>query len=139
MAEQLPQLTQLARSDVGLGQQIGAQQVRKGARVDRVSLHPRRGDRPRLPRMSKMELDPLGLEQVGEPPPTKGGLQRNPRFSAQLREDRAQHLRLVRHPPREQLQTLFVESGNVRAPAMQVNADVDHDALLSDPELATPA
>jgi hypothetical protein len=63
----------------------------------------------------------------------------DPRLPAQLREESAQRLRVVRDPAREQLQALLVESGNVRAPAMQIDADVDHGGLLSDPELAASA
>lgn len=109
------------------------------ARVDRVGLHPRSGDRLRVARMGKMKLDPLNLEQVSKPLPTEGSLERDPRLASQLREDRAQSLRIVRHPTREQLQALLIESGHVRSPPVQVNADVDHGRLLSDPELATSA
>ena len=56
MAQQLPEVAQLPGSDVGLGEQIGAQQVRQGLGIDRVGLHPRRGDRPRAQRMGKMDV-----------------------------------------------------------------------------------
>jgi hypothetical protein len=78
--------------------------------------------------MGELELDPLGLEQVCGATP-----------SSQLGEDRAQRLRIVSHPAREQLQALLVEGGNVRGPAMKVYADIQHGGLLSDPELATSA
>ena len=74
-----------------------------------------------------MKLDPLVLEQVSEPLPAEGGLERDPRFPSQLGEDGAQRLRVVRHPAREQLQTVLVEGGEVRGPAVEVDADVDHD------------
>jgi hypothetical protein len=45
VAQQVAQLTQLARRDVGLRQQPRAQQVGQRARVDSVVLDPRRGDR----------------------------------------------------------------------------------------------
>ena len=108
-------------------------------RASSVRLHPRGGDRLRVPRMSEVELDPLGLEQVGEPLPAEGGLERDLRVRAQLGEDGAQRVRVVRHPAREQLETLLVEGGDVRGPAMEVDADVDHGGLLSDPELTSLA
>jgi hypothetical protein len=52
VAEKLAQLAQLARRHVGLGEQIGAQKVGERARVDGVRLHPRGGDRLRVPRMA---------------------------------------------------------------------------------------
>jgi hypothetical protein len=82
VAQQLPQLPQLPRRDVGLRKEIGAQQVGERARVDGVGLHPRGGDRLRVPRMGEVELDPLALEQVGKPLPAEGGLQGDPRFPA---------------------------------------------------------
>jgi hypothetical protein len=39
------QVAQPARRDIRLGQQVGAQQMGQRARVDRVGLDPRRGDR----------------------------------------------------------------------------------------------
>jgi hypothetical protein len=89
--------------------------------------------------MGEVELDPLGLEQICQPLPAEGGLERDLRLPSQLREDRPQRLRVVRHPAREQLEALLVEGSNVRGPAMKVDADVDRSGLLSDPELATPA
>jgi hypothetical protein len=131
VAQQLPQLSQLAWRDVGLGEEIGAQQVGERACVDGVRLHPCGGDRLRVPRMGEVELDTLGLEQVGEPLPAEGGLEGDLRFLSQLGEDGAQRFRVVRHPAREQLQALLVEGGDVRGPAMEVDADVDHGGLLS--------
>jgi hypothetical protein len=139
VAEKLPQLAQLARRHVGLGEQVGAQEVGERACVDGVRLHARGGDRLRVARMGEVELDPLALEQVGQPLPAEGGLESDPRFPSQLGEEGAQRFRVIRHPAREELQALLVEGGNVRGPAMEVDADVDHGGLLSDPELATSA
>jgi hypothetical protein len=47
VAQEIAQLAQLRRGDVGLGQQIGAQQVGERARVDGVRFHARRRDRLR--------------------------------------------------------------------------------------------
>jgi hypothetical protein len=124
------QLAQLSRDHVRLGEQTGAQKVRERAGVDGIRLHPPGGDRLRVPRMGQVQLDPLRLEQVRDPLPAEGGLERNPPLPTQLREDRAQHLRVVRHPAREQLQTLLVESRNMRGPTVKVDADVDHGRLL---------
>ena len=45
LAQQVAQIAQVARRDISLGQQVSAQQMGQRARVDRVSLDPRRGDR----------------------------------------------------------------------------------------------
>jgi hypothetical protein len=74
--------------------------------------------------MSEVELDPLTLEQVREPLPAEGGLECDLRLASQLGEDGTQRPRVVRQPAREQLQTLIVERGDVRGPAMQVDPDV---------------
>jgi hypothetical protein len=135
----LPELAQLTRRDVGLGEKVGAQEVRERACVDGVRLHPRGGDRLGVPRMGQVEPDPLGFEEVGEPLPAEGRLECDPCFPSQLREDRAQRLRVVRDPAREQLQAILVESGDMRGPAVKVDADLDHGGLLSDPGLAASA
>jgi hypothetical protein len=139
VAQKLAQRAQLSRCHIGLGEQVGAQKVGERARVDGVRLHPRGCDRLRVPRMGQVELDPLALEQVCQPLPPEGGLESDPRLPSQLREERAQRLRVIAHPTREQFQALLVEGGNVRGPAVKIDADVDHGGLLSDPDLATSA
>jgi Berberine and berberine like len=74
---------------------------------------------------------PLGLEQVRQPLPAESGLECDPRLPSQLGEERAQRLRIIPHPTREQLQTLLVEGGDVRGPAVEVDADVDHGRLAA--------
>jgi hypothetical protein len=131
VAEQITQVTQLTRSDIRLRQQVGAEQVGKRARVDRVRLHARSRDRLRAQRMRETQLVPLLLEQIGEPFPAVGRLERDLQLAAQLSKDRLQRLRLVDHPAREQLRPGLVERGDLRALAMEIDADVDH--LLGPP------
>jgi hypothetical protein len=139
VAKKLSQLAKLRRRHVRLRKQIGAQQMSERARVDSVGLHPRGDDRLRMARVGQVELDPLGIEEVCEPLPAEGRLERHPRLPSQLREDGTQRLRVVRDPTREQLQALLVEGSHVRGPAVEVDADVDHGGLLSDPELTASA
>src|SRR5262249_61586556 len=47
VAQQIAQITQLARGDVRLRKQVATEQMRKRARVNRVALHPRRAARLR--------------------------------------------------------------------------------------------
>jgi hypothetical protein len=63
LAEQIAQVAQLARRHIGLGQQIGAQQVGERAGVDGVGLHPRGGDRLGAQRVGKVQLVAVVLEQ----------------------------------------------------------------------------
>ena len=76
--------------------------------------------------MREVQLVPLRLQQLGQPLPTVGRLQRNLQLAAQLGQDRLQRLRLVHDPPREQLRPLRVQRRDLRALAVQVDADVDH-------------
>jgi hypothetical protein len=67
VAQQIAQVAQLARRDVGLGQQVGAQQLRQRACVDGVGLHPRRGDRLGAHRVREVQLIAGVLQHVGQP------------------------------------------------------------------------
>jgi hypothetical protein len=118
VAEQIAKVTQLARSDVRLRQQIAAEQMRERARVNGVCLHTRRRDRLRAQRMREVQLVPLLLEQLGQPFPTVGRLECHLQLAAQLGQDRLQRLRLVRDSAREQLPTSLVEGGDLGALAV---------------------
>jgi hypothetical protein len=110
VAQQVAQIAQRARRDVGLGQQIGTQQVREGPGVDGVGLHPRGGDRLGPERMREMQLVAGVLEQIGEP-----------------------LLRIVDDPAREQLPPVLVQRRDMRALAVQVDTDpatIRHQGLL---------
>src|SRR6266581_4446181 len=76
--------------------------------------------------MGEVQLVALLLEQVGEPLPAVGRLERDLQLTAELGQDRLQRLRLVRDPAREQLLTLLVEGGDLRALAVEIDANVDH-------------
>ena len=79
VAKQLAQVAQLGRGDVRLGQKPSPQQMRERLGVDRVGLHPRGGDRLRAQRMGKVHVVAGLLEQLGQPLPAVGRLQRNVR------------------------------------------------------------
>ena len=61
------------------GRQPGAQQMRERLGVDRVGLHPRGGDRPGAERVREVHVIAGLLEQLGEPLPAVGRLQRHMR------------------------------------------------------------
>ena len=67
------------RGDVRLGQQAGAQQVRERARVDRIGLHARGGDRAGAQRVREVHVKAGVREQLREPLPAIGRLQRDVR------------------------------------------------------------
>ena len=129
MTEEVAQLPQLARGDVGLRQQPRAQQVGERARVDRVVLHPRGGDRLGAQRMRQVQLVAGGLEHVGEPLPAGGRLERDPGLAVDLLEQLEEGLRVVRDPAGEQLPSALIEHGDVRAAPVQVDADPSHTVL----------
>lgn len=126
LAQQVPQVTQLARRDVGLRQQVGAQQLRQRARIDGVGLHARRRDRLRAQRMRQVQLAPLGLEQLREPLPAVGRLQREASVLTELAEQFTEALGVVDQPAREQLLAGLVDDRDVRALAVQLDSDVNH-------------
>src|SRR5439155_61058 len=92
VAEQIAQVAQLARSDVRLGQQVGAEKMGERTRVDRVRLHARGGDRLRAQWMREMKFMALSLEQVSKPLPAIGRLERDLQLAAELGQDRLQRL-----------------------------------------------
>jgi hypothetical protein len=113
VAQQVAQVAQLTRRDVRLRQQVGAEQVRERARVDRVRLHPGGGDRFRAQRMGKMQLVAGVLEQIGQPFPSVGRLERDPGVIAQFVQQAEEGLGLVDDPAREQLIAVLIEDGDL--------------------------
>ena len=126
VAQQITQVAQLTRRDIGLRQQVAAQQVRERARVDRVGLHPRRGDRLGPERVREVQLVAGVLEQIGQPLPAVGRLQRDPALALDFGQQRQDRRPIVDEASRAQLAALIVEHCHVRALAMQVDADRMH-------------
>ena len=124
--EQVAQVAQLARGDVGLRQQIGAQQMRERTRVDCIRLHTGGGDRLRAQRVREMQLVARLFEQVGQPLPAVGRLERDLELIAQSLQQLEKALRVVGDPAREQLLTVPVEDGDLRAIAVEIDPDVQH-------------
>src|SRR5437899_8110558 len=85
--------------------------------------------------MGEVQLVALLVEQVGEPLPAVGRLERDLELAAELGQDRLQRLRVVRDSTREQLRPLLVQSSDLRALAMEIDTDVDH--LLGPPSVPT--
>jgi hypothetical protein len=63
--------------------------------------------------MREMQLAAVALEQLGEPLPTVGRLQREPRLPTQLSEQFAEQLGIVDQPAREHLPTILVNDRDV--------------------------
>jgi hypothetical protein len=66
------------------------------------------------------------LEQLGQPLPAVGRLQREPRLLTQFAEQLAESLGIVDEPAREQLLAALVDDRDMRALAVQVDSDVNH-------------
>jgi len=113
LAQEIAQVAQLARCHVGLGQQIGAQQLGERARVDRVSLHPRRGDRLGPQRVGQVQFVAVLLEQVGQPLPAIGRLKRDLGLAVEFPEEREESAGGGDDPAREQLDAMLVERRDV--------------------------
>jgi hypothetical protein len=76
--------------------------------------------------MREMQLAALALEQLRQPLPAVGRLQHEASLLTELAEQRPEALRVVDQPPREQLPAALVDDRHVRAPAMQIDSDVNH-------------
>ena len=122
VAEQIPQISQLRRGDVCLGQQPGPQKVRERSGVDRVGLHPGGGDRPGPERMREVHVKAGVLEQFGEPLPAVGRLERDVRALG-LAEHREDRLPAGRDPLLQGQIAVLVDDRDLRAAAVQVDAD----------------
>jgi hypothetical protein len=116
VAEQITQVAQLRRGDVRLGQQTGAQQVRERLGVDRVCLHPGGGDRPGPQRVREVHVKAGVLEQLGEPFPAVGRLQRDMR-SLWVAEQFGDRLASGRDPFGERQLSVLVNDRDLRAPS----------------------
>jgi hypothetical protein len=134
LTQQVALVAQLPRRHIRLGQQVGAQQMRQCARVDGVGLHPRGGDRLGPERVGQVQLVAVVLEQVGEPLPAVGRLERDLGLAVEPAEQRHERVGVVGDPAREQLAAVLVERRHVRALAMQVDADRIHPRASFDPD-----
>jgi hypothetical protein len=122
VAEQIAQVAQLRRGGVRLGQQSGAQQVRERARVDRVGLHSGGGDRAGPEWVREVHVKAGVLEQLGGPFPAVGRLQRDMRV-LRIAEQLADRLAPCRDPFGQRQLAVLVDDRDLRAPAVQVDAD----------------
>jgi len=98
LAQQVAQVAQLARRHISLGQQVGAQQMRQRARVDRVGLDARRGDRLGPQRVREVQLVARVLEQLGQPLPAVGRLDGDPRLTREATKQLEEDVRVVGDP-----------------------------------------
>jgi len=85
-AEDLPRIPHRARGDVGRREQIGAQQVGQGGRIDLIGLDPRTGDGLGLQRMGQHQIRVPVLDQLIEVGPVPRGLDRDTGVRPQPRE-----------------------------------------------------
>jgi hypothetical protein len=83
-------------------------------------------------RVDQVRLQVEPVEQVGQPAPAVGGLERDRGARRQPAEDRDQLGGVVGQVAVEQLRAVLVQQRHLRALAVHVHADVDlHVGLLS--------
>src|SRR5215216_3394157 len=75
--------------------------------------------------MREVQLVACVLEQIGQPFPAVGRLERDPGL-LELAEQVEKRCRIVDDPARDQLASLLAEDGDLRALAVEVDTDVDH-------------
>jgi hypothetical protein len=118
VAPKLAQVAQLGRGDVRLWPQPGAQKVRKRLGVDRVGLHASGGDRPRAQRVREVHVVAGLLQQLGQPLPAVGRLERHVRARG-IAEQTAERVAVVDDPTRERQLAVLVDDSDLRAPAVR--------------------
>jgi hypothetical protein len=95
VAQQGALVTHRLWGDPRLGQGVGAQQVRQGAVIDPVVFEAGRRDRLAAAGVDQVRLQAELLEQVSQPAPAVGGLERHRGAALQLAEDGDQLDRVV--------------------------------------------
>jgi hypothetical protein len=78
------------------------------------------------------------LEQFGQPLPAVGRLERDPGVAVELGQQLDEGLRIVDDPARKEKLPLIADHGDVRALAMQVDADRIHSWASSSPGSYAP-
>jgi hypothetical protein len=76
------------------------------------------------------------LEQIGQPLPAVGRLQRDLHVIVQSLQQLEKGLGLVDDPTREDLATVAVEHGDLRAVAVEIDSDVHHRWASFGPDFA---
>jgi hypothetical protein len=84
--------------------------------------------------MREVELVARLLQDVGQPLPAVGRLERDPGLAVDLRQQLEERGGIVVDPARENLPPLLVERRDVRAPLVQVDADRIHPWASFDPD-----
>jgi hypothetical protein len=105
------------------------------ARVDRVGLDPRRGDRLGAQWVREVQLVAGVLEQFGQPLPAVGRLDGDPRLARKATEQLKEDIRVVGDPPREGEFAVLVDHRDMRTASMQVDANRIHWWASFDPGL----
>ena len=83
--------------DPRLREQVRVQQLGQDRGVDLVVLQPRRGDGLAPQRVHQMRLEAVVLQQLSQPAPAEGGLERHRRASREIADQPQERLRPVDH------------------------------------------
>jgi hypothetical protein len=103
------------------------EQMRQRLGVDRVVLHPRRGDRLGRQRMRHVRRHPELGQLVGKPAPAVGRFERHlDRPRPQLVDHLLNRRRASADLAVEEQPALLVDGGDLRLLAMKVDSDVNH-------------
>jgi hypothetical protein len=124
VAQERAQVTDGLRCDPGLGEQVGAQQLREGARIDLVVLEPGRRDRLAAAGMDQVRFQAELLQQLDQPAPAVGGLECDRGAPRKGTQDRGQLRRVVWDVAVALLVAGIIDDGDLRALAVHVHADV---------------
>jgi hypothetical protein len=131
VTQQRPEIPGGLGRDPGLGQQVGAQQLGQGVGIDLVVLEPGRGDLLAAAGMNQMRFQFQLLEQIDQPTPAVGGLERHRGARWQRAKDRHQLRRIVGNVAVALGDAGVIQHRDLRALAVDVHPDLDtHQGLL---------
>jgi hypothetical protein len=126
MAQDAPEVAYLPRGDVGLGEEIGPQQVGEGSGVDLVVLEPGRRDCLAALGVGEVGIEAEVVEQLGHPPPPVGGLERHRGARLEGGEQRRQLAGVVGDVAVGDLFSRVVQDRHLGPLAVHVQSDVNH-------------
>jgi hypothetical protein len=131
VTQQGPHIPDLLGGDPSLGQQIHPQQLGQGGRIHLVVLEPGRGDGLAAAGMDQVGLQLQFLEQLDQPAPAVGGLERHRGARRKGAKDRYQLGRVIGQVAVALGDTGVVHDGDLRALAMHIHPDLHpHQGLL---------
>jgi hypothetical protein len=132
VSKELPRFAHRCRGDPDLRQQVPTEQVRQARSIDAVVLEPCCRDGFRVFGVGEDRLMSEALEQICQPPPCTGCLNRHPGGRGQLGKEAVHPVRSVCYPMLRQA-PFGREHSDLRDALVQIHAHMYHETGLLPP------